>query len=1042
MCSFQSNTLAIALTAGFFAVNAPAAQLGPTRVASGSVAAAQSTTPLAGAVSPVISANGRRVAFLSEAVNLVTNPVSGAYQVYLRDLVSSNTVLVSANSLRAGGNDHSLLPSVSSNGNFVVFESMANDLVANDTNEASDIFLREMSHGITLLVSINATGTVPGAGASRTPMLSQNGRYVAFESTAPDLVAGDANGKRDVFVRDLLMETTTLLSGSASGTAELLDMSSDGRLVAFFSDAPDFFPGVTHNRGEIYVRDMELGVTYWATRSQHNTNGGSRRFRIALAPGGRYAALQNLAVPGPSVGGDVYLLELPSQSSIQVESSGWAVPGLAVDAEGTVTYHGPSGIFSRLTDGRKFLLVPATTFSDAGIITPQIAAFRVSGTGRLLYNTHPSQGAAAAQIYIYDTLTRESRLVTVDGGLDPINRNVRGPFSVDHSGFSVAYESAADDVVTNDLNGVADVFVANGSWYFSIYSGTNHLVSQRHAALPDNAGRGFATLAPGSPFVATGDRLLFLSTDSTLVPNDTNTWQDLFAHDFSSNRVFSIHGPLVQNNPTNLVAQTNAPLFPSVSADGRFAVYERTFGDQLGAPTNAYRADLISGRIQPFTSAVLGAGSVSSARPSLSQDGRWVAFQTNAQIAVLDFGDPFIPPSPPVHYLASIRHTGIGGGNNTSWSPVITPDGRQVVFLSRATDLTTHTYPTPIISHVFARDLRSHQTRLLSIGPGGGPASHGATNFVVSANGRFVAFQALTNPAIYRHDLRSAATNTLVCTGCANPSISGDGRFVSYQTTANPSQVQVVDLQIPSLELISLDGNAASTAPVISQNGRFVAFTSLASNLVPNDANGVSDVFLHDRWHRTTMLLSRNAAGTGTGNGASSRPVFSPDGSTVAFQSFASDLVAGDYNRRRDVFVVRLLAIDTDGDGLDDDWEQFHFQGLARTGAEDFDGDGYPESAEFLGGTDPRDPNSLLEITDITVLRLQPPLSGEQATLTWAAAPGRTYRVQMKTDLRSPLWANLPGDVVSGSSIGAKSHSAPVASNPRFYRVQLVPQGD
>src|SRR5688572_8460166 len=235
MCSFQSNTLAIALTAGFFAVNGPAAQLGPTRVASGSAVAAQSSTPGAGAVSPVISADGRWVAFLSEAANLVTNPASGAYQVYLRDLVSGNTVLVSANSLRAGGNDHSLLPTLSSNGNFVVFESMARDLVADDTNEASDIFLREMSHGITELVSINAAGTGPGAGESRTPMLSQNGRCVAFESTAPDLVAGDANGKRDVFVRDLQSETTSLLSSSASGTAELLDMSSDGRLVAFFS---------------------------------------------------------------------------------------------------------------------------------------------------------------------------------------------------------------------------------------------------------------------------------------------------------------------------------------------------------------------------------------------------------------------------------------------------------------------------------------------------------------------------------------------------------------------------------------------------------------------------------------------------------------------------------------------------------------------------------------------------------------------------------------------------------------------------------------
>src|SRR5206468_942809 len=97
-----------------------------------------------------------------------------------------------------------------------------------------------------------------------------------------------------------------------------------------------------------------------------------------------------------------------------------------------------------------------------------------------------------------------------------------------------------------------------------------------------------------------------------------------------------------------------------------------------------------------------------------------------------------------------------------------------------------------------------------------------------------------------------------------------------------------------------------------------------ASDLVEKDNNNAQDVFARDLVTAKTYLLSQNLAGS-SGNALSSHPVLAPDGRTVAFQSFASDLVPGDYNQTRDIFVVHLGGADSDGDGLDDDWEMAYF---------------------------------------------------------------------------------------------------------------------
>src|SRR5438270_3083071 len=142
----------------------------------------------------------------------------------------------------AGGNSDSSGSVISSDGRFVLFLSSANNLVTNDNGRFVDIFLRNRTNGVTTLVSVNQTGVGGGNGNSVSPAISTNGRYVVFESEASNLVANDTNGVSDVFLRDLQTGTTTLISvnsagagGNGASTSPLI--SPDGRYLAFVSAA-------------------------------------------------------------------------------------------------------------------------------------------------------------------------------------------------------------------------------------------------------------------------------------------------------------------------------------------------------------------------------------------------------------------------------------------------------------------------------------------------------------------------------------------------------------------------------------------------------------------------------------------------------------------------------------------------------------------------------------------------------------------------------------------------------------------------------------
>ncbi len=230
-----------------------------TRVSVGP-AGAQAVGP-AGSTSPSLSADGRLVAYASAASNLVPNDTNNEYDIFLYDRIAGVTTRVSVDSTgaqAAGGPSES--PSLSNDGSLVAFRSAANNLVANDTNNAADVFVKDLSAGQTSRVSVDSAGTqANGASAVRDGGMSADGRFVVFQSSANNLVAGDGNGFADIFVRDRTTGQTTRQSVSSAGTeatggaSDSPVISGNGTAIAFDSSATNLVATDGNNLLDVFL---------------------------------------------------------------------------------------------------------------------------------------------------------------------------------------------------------------------------------------------------------------------------------------------------------------------------------------------------------------------------------------------------------------------------------------------------------------------------------------------------------------------------------------------------------------------------------------------------------------------------------------------------------------------------------------------------------------------------------------------------------------------------------------------------------------------
>lgn len=385
----------------------------------------------AGSGAPSISADGRYVAFQSYAVDLVIGDTNSVADIFVRDRVTGLTTRISLDSSGAQANDDSLNPFITPDGRYVAFESLASNLVPGDTNDVQDVFVHDRQSGQTSRASISSGG-VEGNGLSAKPSLSADGHLVVFSSAADNLVPHDTNRGTDAFLHDLLTGQTRRVSVSSSGMqgyyySENPVISSDGRFVAFTSYSSNLVNGDNNNSNDVFLHDLLTGQTSRVSVSSTGAEAQLWSANPVITPDGRYIAFEseanNLVAGDLNAVTDCFVHDHMTGTTIRVSVDSNGAEGNGKSLRPSLSMDGVLVAFHSLADQ----LVPGDTNGEQDVFVHD----RQSGlTARVSVSTAGMQGSG----------TSSAPALSADGRL-------------------IAFESLARELVPGDTNGKKDVFV-------------------------------------------------------------------------------------------------------------------------------------------------------------------------------------------------------------------------------------------------------------------------------------------------------------------------------------------------------------------------------------------------------------------------------------------------------------------------------------------------------------------------------------------------------------------------------------------------------
>ncbi|NQU49134.1 MAG: hypothetical protein HQ519_10845 [Planctomycetes bacterium] len=277
------------------------------------------TLPNEGVQSPNQSDDGRYVVFASKASDLVAGDTNAKYDVFVRDTVAGTIERVSEGAGGMEANDDSHWPQISEDGRYVVFASRATNLVGGDTNTTEDVFFVDRDLDTIERVSVGNLGIEQNVGHWEARMcdVSDDGRYVVFVTRATNLSGYDTYwGDRDVYVRDRIAETTTLISiaylGDQRDTGWEPSISGDGKLVSFTSNSWLIHPDDSDSNDDVFVWHSSTGLIELASQTGLGVSGtGGNSHKSTITPDGRYvvyeSSCKDLHPDDTSTSQDIYL---------------------------------------------------------------------------------------------------------------------------------------------------------------------------------------------------------------------------------------------------------------------------------------------------------------------------------------------------------------------------------------------------------------------------------------------------------------------------------------------------------------------------------------------------------------------------------------------------------------------------------------------------------------------------------------------------------------------------------------------------------------
>ncbi len=423
--------------------------------------------------------------------------------------------------------------SISADGRFIAFESLAGNLVNGDTNRRQDIFVHDRETGNTERVSVASDGTQTG-NPSFEPAISADGRFVAFASVATNLVNGDTNGFNDIFVHDRETATTTRVSLASDGSQSNNDssqpvISADGRFVAFQSIASNLVSGDSNDARDIFLHDRQTNTTTRISVASDGTQSNNRSFQPVMSEDGRYIAFEsrasNLVSDDTNSETDVFVYDRQTDTITSI----------------SVANDGSSG------NGRSF--DPAISGNGRFIAFSSFASNLVSDDTN---NTR--------DIFVHDRQTGSNTRIVSGISSQP---------SLSRDGRLLAFGSLANNLVADDTNSSQDIFVHDRQ------IGTTMRVSVAANGAQSNGNSSFSMLS------ADGSTVVFASTANNLVSNDTNQVPDIFVRNLNTFPTTSTVAGRVTDSSGNGVADviiTAGSASTITGSDGSYTLHELTAG--------------------------------------------------------------------------------------------------------------------------------------------------------------------------------------------------------------------------------------------------------------------------------------------------------------------------------------------------------------------------------------------------------------------------------------------------------------------------------
>jgi Tol biopolymer transport system component len=384
---------------------------------------------------PSISADGRIVAFISESSNLVPDDSNLSFDVFVHDRATLTTSRVSVDSAGVEGNTESAYPSISVDGRFIAFSSIASNLVAGDTNQTWDVFVHDRVTAVTERVSVDSAG-LEGNSVSVDPSISSDGRFVAFRSLASNLVGGDTNRHTDIFVHDRATGTTCRVSVSSEGSQGNAHsmwpaITPDGRFVAFASESWNLVPADTNQTWDVFVHDRAIGTTERVSVGGAGQQANSQSFNPSISMDGRFVAFvsyaSNLVAGDSNRSGDVFVRDREA------------------------------GVTERVSVSSTGLESDALSFTPAISADGRFVAFRSEAARLVAGDTNDR-----SDVFVHDRSTGTITRASVDSEGAQAVEESSGP-SLSANGRFLAFANLASNLVAGDTKGTWDVFVRDRS---------------------------------------------------------------------------------------------------------------------------------------------------------------------------------------------------------------------------------------------------------------------------------------------------------------------------------------------------------------------------------------------------------------------------------------------------------------------------------------------------------------------------------------------------------------------------------------------------